>query len=217
VYIFLSACGNVSGITLRLLEQIKDKKPSVVLLISDESSLGKKYKLQQKVTLGVLQEYARSGLIENLYLLSNQFVEGLLDNVPIDQYYSAINEIICYVFNTVIWCKNNKPILETKEEEDSISTICTFGLLDLDNNLTVFYPLQNITKERYYYNLTEKDIKTNFKLLQKIKSTTNTTDLTAKTFAVYKTQHQQSLCILEARTHIIQPLSEEKENRNRTT
>lgn len=210
ICIFLSACGNISGISLRVIEQLKHKNISVILILSDDSSLGKKSKLQQKVTVGVLQEYARSGLLQNLYLISNNSLEPLLNDIPLDKYYSALNELICYVFNSVMWCRNNKPLMETKDETDDISRIGTYGILDLDNNLTMFYPLQNTTKERYYYNLTNTEIKTNFKLLQKIKAMTVTNDLTTKTFAVYKTEHGQSICFVEARTHIVQPVNQEQ-------
>jgi hypothetical protein len=215
VYLFLSACGDISGITLRVLEQLKEKKVSVVLVISPEDVLGKRSKLQQNLVVGVLQEYARSGLLECLYLIENSKVETLLSDIPLDKYYDSLNEAICYVFHNLLWCKNNKPVFETKEEESEIAKISTFGILDQEEKLVLFYEMENVTKQRFFYNFSEKEIKTNGKLLQDIKRYVRSDDQTNRTFAIFSVSDGHYSCLVEARTHFVQ--KNEKEINNERT
>ena len=64
--------GHISAMCLRIMEQIKDKCEISVLYIRPELSLLSKTKsLHEKATYNILQQFARSGLLKMLYLVSN--------------------------------------------------------------------------------------------------------------------------------------------------
>ncbi len=55
-------------------------------------------KILDKVVFSVLQEYARSGLLNSFTAISNVDVEKSIGNIPIKTYYDQINDSI---FSTV--------------------------------------------------------------------------------------------------------------------
>ena len=205
VFVFLSASGNISGLTLRVLEKIKSSKISVVCFNTDESLLSSTGKLQQKIVTNVLQEYARSGLLEKVYLVNNSNLESLLDDIPLDQYYQKLNELFCYTFHSIMYFKNSKPLFETKEDINEIDRICTIGLYDMENGNKPFFNMNHITKQRFYFSFSKEDIKKDGKLLQNIKNKIlNNEEETAKTFAIFESNQTDKYGFIEFTTHIVQ-------------
>lgn len=205
VFVFLAACGNISGLSLRVLEQLKAAKISIFLLINDETLLSNTAKIQQKIVTNILQEYTRSGLVNSLYLIDNQSIENLLENIPINEYYEKLNESIAYFFHNLMYFKNTKPLLETKEDP-SIANIRTIGFVR-NSELSLFYSLKEIKNIRYYYSVPKSELKSNGKLLQNIKldlkkSTEN--DMISRSFALYEADDKNNFIIVEAKTHIVQ-------------
>lgn len=202
-YVFLSASGNISAILLKTLEQIKTHKLNVIFITSDAKLLSTTGRLQQNLVTGIMKEYARSGLIESVRFLDNQLLEEMIGDCPIDEYYSSLNNFICYMFHSFMFLKNTKPLMETKEENNQISRICTFGLLDKQNNKKMFYKLNNVTQERYYYSFSKLDLSKNNKILQNIKSNLTEESDVIKTFAVYETEETDKYVLIEQKTHIL--------------
>ena len=61
-YIVIGGSGDISAMSLRVMEAIKDKKRiSVVYIQPDRSLLSERKKKHERVTFNVLQQYARSG------------------------------------------------------------------------------------------------------------------------------------------------------------
>lgn len=204
-YVFLSASGNISGLSLKVLEKLKNNNLYVVCFLSDESLISDISKKQQRIVANVLQEYARSGLLEKVYLVDNSNLELLLEDVPLDQYYEKLNEIFCYTFHSIMYFQNSKPLFEAKENNSEIDRISTFALYDGEQK-KMFYNLKYTTKERYYYSFSKEDIKKDGKILQNIKTSLlkGGEGETAKTFAIYETQHTDRYAFVELTTHITQ-------------
>ena len=72
--IWLIVCGaaRVSGTTLAILEQIKDREVKVMYIVPDSFFMSATQKKQHRVVFNVLQEYARSGMIHSLWLVDNK-------------------------------------------------------------------------------------------------------------------------------------------------
>lgn len=158
VFVFVSASGKISGLTLRVLEQLKGKNINVICISSDPITLSDMGNLQQNLVNGVLQEYARSGLISDLYLVNNKNIEELLQDVPLDEYWDQINETISYIFHTFLYFENTKPIMSFGNLEKNVSNIHTYCLLDRNDNKKMFYDLKYWTNEKYYFSYNkEKD------------------------------------------------------------
>lgn len=202
-WVMLSASGNISGITLRVLEQLKENKINVLCVTTSDGSLSNTAKLQQNLVKGVLQEYTRSGLLQQLLLIDNAKVEQLMGDVPLDEYWNKINEIITYSFHSIMCFRHLKPVLETKEEKSEITRITTIGLYGEDKKKNLFYDLQHITNERYYYAFSKKDIKGNGKILATIKADLLFEDAISRTFAIFETEKTDPYAYMEVCTHII--------------
>jgi len=202
-FVFVTASGTISGLLLRVLEQLQGNTLHVVCLVSDPGLLSPVGRLQQNLVQGVLKEYARSGLLEKLVLIDNAKVENLLGDVPLNEYYDKLNDTIVYAFHSLMCLQHSKPILETKEQGDEISRITTIGLFDKNKNKNLFYDLEYPTQERYYYSFSQQDIKTNPKILQNIKKDLTKVEDLSITFAVYETNVTDPYAFLEVKTHFV--------------
>lgn len=208
VYLFLSAPGAISGAALRILEQLKGNRLNVVCIHSDAVTLSRVGNLQQNVVSGVLQEYARSGLLDSLYLLDNSKIEDFLEDVELDQYWDKINEVICYFFHTFMYFKNTKPLFESTEEENKIANIKTFGYLDKQNNKKMLFDLQNVKNEIYYYSYVKKIHGNSKAYLKQIKEKIQQRPLVVEAFKIYEGSENEETTYIVGETHIIQTLKE---------
>ena len=66
ICIFAGA-GMISGVSLRMLETIKDGKIKIIFIKSDKQFLSGVGSLQEKATFGIMQEYARSAVFEKIF------------------------------------------------------------------------------------------------------------------------------------------------------
>ncbi len=210
VFLFLSASGNISGSALRILEQLKGNKTNVVCIHSDPITLSPVGTLQQNLVSNVMQEYSRSGLINKVYLIDNSKIEELLEEVPLDQYWEKINEVISYVFHTMMCFKHTKPMMESGESEEGIAKIATFGLLDINKNKKLFYDLKHITSQCYYYSYSKEREGKNKNFLKEVKTRmVEEEGVSSKSFKIYDTSGQDSTTYIECITHILQYTKEE--------
>ena len=204
VYVFLNCSGNISGISLRVLQQLKNKDLNVICISTDPSLLSTAGKMHQNVVQGVLQEYARSGLLQKLYLIDNQYIESLIGEVSLSEYYQKINEIIAYTFHTMMFFENAKPILSSKEEKSDISRISTFGILDSEKNKKLFYDIKEVRFEKYYYSKSKDELDKNKKILQEIKEDLVEEENISKSFSIFESETQDQNTYIELSTHIVQ-------------
>ena len=204
VYVFLNCSGNISGITLRVLQQLKNKELNVVCVSTDPSLLSTSGKMQQNIVQGVLQEYARSGLLQKLYLIDNQCIEDLIGDVSLTEYYQKINEVIAYTFHTMMFFENAKSVLSSKEEKTDISRISTFGILDSEKNKKLFYNIKEVRFEKYYYSKSKDELDKNKKILQEIKEDLIEEENVSKSFSIFESETQDQNTYIELSTHIVQ-------------
>ena len=201
--------GHISAMCLRVMEQIKDKCEISVLYVKPDTSLLSKNKtLHEKATYGILQQYARSGLLKMLYLVSNINLENILGEVPIIGYNSKINELIVSTVHMVNVFRNSSPVMGGIEDPQEASRIATFGISDIEGNEEKSFFTLDRTKEKcYIYSINEERLKTEGGLRKKIVSTvkeqSETEDLKVS-FGVFPTNYQQDYCYILNYTSIIQ-------------
>ena len=70
-FFVVGGSGKISCCSLRILEKIKNLPISIIYIKPDYDLLNKVQKMQDRVVFGVLQEYARSGVFDEIYLISN--------------------------------------------------------------------------------------------------------------------------------------------------
>jgi len=201
--------GHISAMCLRIMEQIKDKcELSVLYIRPDTSLLSKNKSLHEKATFNILQEFARSGLLRVLYLVSNINLENILGEVPIIGYNSKINELLVSTIHMINVFKNSEPVMGKIEDPRDVCRIATFGISDIEEKEEKsFFPLDNIMEKCYIYSINEERLKTEGDLRKKIVSTvkeqSEAEDLKVS-FGVFPTNYQQDYCYILNYTSIVQ-------------
>ena len=72
IYVVVAGNGKISGGILRLLEQLKNNKLTILYIQPDLSLASEVQRIQEKIVRNVLQEYARSGpIVESIWLVDN--------------------------------------------------------------------------------------------------------------------------------------------------
>jgi hypothetical protein len=207
VHFFMAGSGKVSGAALTTLEQIKDRKLKINYIRPDLHSIGSVATKRERVVFSVLQQFARSGLFDNLTLIDNNSMESILGDVPLIGYHDRLNELLASTYHMINVFSNSKAIMGSGNERQEISRISTIGLFDVQTgDEQLFYPLDRITEKTFFFAYNEERLRTDGTLGKKIKEIMNKKlDTGIKTsYNVYTTQYEEDYGYCIARTSIIQ-------------
>jgi len=197
VIVIICGTGKISGGALRLLEQLKENKITV-LYIQPDLSLASEIQLkQERVVRNVLQEYARSGAIEALWLFDNQCVEQGIGEVPIMGYYDILNQAIVNTVHMINIFKNTEPVIGSFIQPSQLSRIATVGIMNVDEQTEKwFYDLTNVRDVVYYYGINQKELEEDGTLFRKITDYVKAqVDTGANvSYGVFKTAYDQKYC-----------------------
>jgi hypothetical protein len=211
VWVIVSGASKESGMTLRLMEQFRHCEIKVAYIYPETMFLDDSSKKRNRVCFNVLQEYARSGLLDSIYLFCNKKMDEILDTACITNYYTSINEAITSVIHYYNYYGGVIPEFGKMREPKEISRIRAFGIHDLEKNeKKMFFPLDNITEKCYIINITEQDLLENKVILSQIKQKVKG-DIDSSlnsSFVIFQTQHKANFCHTINYTHYIQ--SEDK-------
>ena len=192
--IWFIVCGaaKVSGATLSILEQIKDRDIKIMYIIPDPFFLSKTQKMQHKVVFNVLQEYARSGMIHSLWLFDNKIISSIVGEGALGSYYDNANA----------------PIMGNLHEPKDISRIRTVSIGELEKNEeNLYFLLDNITESCYYYSISSYKKENDKHLLNNIRTYLQTKDNT--TFGIWENGSEHSIFYSIKFTHYIQGVIDE--------
>tara|TARA_R110002110_G_scaffold263360_2_gene479093 strand:+ start:19956 stop:20798 length:843 start_codon:yes stop_codon:yes gene_type:complete len=151
VQVFVMGASYSSNYTLAILQQIKDKKIELYYIQPDTTLLAGVPKLIEATTFGVLQEYARSGLLENITLVSNLKIEEIVTDVPVKQYYSTLNSTIQSTVHYLNYFEHNEPEIGVMAPSAEICRIRTLGMLNMKNLEEKWFFDLDIEREVCYY------------------------------------------------------------------
>lgn len=168
VLLILDGSNDISGGSLKLLKQLSNCKIKVLYLKPDPDILGVTAKLQERLTFNVLQQYARSGVFEEIYLTSNLELEKIIGNIPIINFNDSLNELIFNCYSSVNLFNEMHGIIDTSIKKENFWRINTLGVYDLENNIEkLFYRLDYIDRKLYYISVPKERL-TNDQTLLKI-------------------------------------------------
>ena len=207
VIFILCGAGSITGCTLRLLEQLSDVSISVLYVEPDMSFLSETETAQERVVKNVLQEYARSGVFERIYLVSNAQIEKSIGDIPIISYYDTINQAIVNTIHMVNVFSNSEPVLGTFTEPHEIARVSTVGILNIEEaEEKWFYDLQLPRDVVYYYGISEDDLKTDGTLFKRIKEyiKDKLEEKINVSYGVYKTNYEQKYCYCVKYSSVVQ-------------
>ena len=133
VQFFIVGGSYSSNYSLGILQQIKDKKIDVFYIKPDTELLTGYPVLIESTVFGVLQEYARSGLLNSITFISNPNVEGCIGDLPIKTYYEQINHFIFSSVHHLNYFSHTEPEIGQVSKPAEINRIRTFSALNLKN------------------------------------------------------------------------------------
>jgi len=197
VYVVVAGAGTISGGVLRLLEQIKNNSITVLYIQSDLSLLSETQKMQEKIVVNILQEFARSGMIAGIWLIDNQRVERGIGDVPIMGYYDVLNQAVVNMIHMINVFKNSEPVIGNFMKPSELSRIATIGILDIEESTERwFFDLTNPRDVVYYYGINEEELREDGTLFKKITNYVKSKldDKINVSYGVYKTTYDQKYC-----------------------
>jgi hypothetical protein len=163
-FFVVGGSGDISAMSLRIMEQIKEKSKIDVLYIKpDTFMLNQTKAMHEKVTYNVLQHYARSAAINAIMVVSNPQLESILGEVPIIGYYDKLNELLVSTIHMINVFKNSEPVMGglTSINKDSTKRIYTVGIFDIEKNEEkLFFPLDTARDMGYIYSIRKEKLQT---------------------------------------------------------
>jgi len=152
----LSGAGDVSGAALRVLDQLKTNNIEIVYVKPDIGQLSEEQILKERLCFGVLQQYTRSALFSNMFIIDNVCVEQVLGSVSLKNYWKDINNVISSTIHMSNVFKHTEPLLTTMSRKRETVRIGTYGVVNSETGKEkLFYDLQNTRLKSYFYSLTE--------------------------------------------------------------
>ena len=190
--VILGGSGEISGGILRLLQQIPFQV-SVLYVKPDVDLLSELAYKQERLVFQVLQQYARSGLINKMFIASNSQCESILGDLTINNYFDRINELIASTFHMHNVFQNIDPIIQTQSAPQEICKIATFGLIDEKGKETPFYDLSFPREKHLYYSICKKNLESDASLIKNIKKQVRDrmTEKMKVSYSVYENNYEQ--------------------------
>jgi hypothetical protein len=169
-YLFIvGGGGTVSGASLRILEQLKNRDVYILYIKPETDLLSQTRKMQHRVVFNVMQEYARSNMFKRMFVVSNPEVEDIIGGVPITKYFDMVNETIVSAVHMLNVFSNTEPIMSTTSDPVAPARISTFGYLDMETGeKKMFYPLENPREMVYFYSIDADQLESDGSLLKAI-------------------------------------------------
>jgi len=211
VLVAVCGSGQISGGILRLLHQLKGNKVSVLYIQPDLALAGETQKTQERIVRNVIQEYARSGLIEMVYLMDNLQVERGIGEVSIMGYYDVLNQAIVNTFHMLNVFRNTEPVMGNFIKPSPLSRIATIGILEVDEGKEKwFYDLTEPRDVVYYYGINEEQLTEDGTLFGKITAYVKGRLLPGVdvSYGVFKTTYDQKYCYCIKYSSMVQSYKE---------
>ena len=224
--VILGGSGMSSGASLMVLQALKKSSDISVLYVCPEEVelLSGVRKALERTTYYVLQEYARSGEFEQIFLISNPAIEVILGGVSLKKYYESINDVIVSNFLLLEALSEIEMLHGSISEPFPQSRIKTFGLVDVETGEErLFFPMQALEMEQkstpniplekqYYYAISSNQLENDDQVLTSIREHMRTRlgDDVRVSYGIYEVPYDTSYAYCVSCSAEIQP----EENRH---
>ena len=190
----LGGSGDITGASLRILHAARRCDITVLYIKADQSLLSTVGQLQQRATFHILQEYARSGVFKEIFLLDNLMVSAIMGDVPIADYYSSINKMVVPMIHWLNVFNNSTPVMTTFSPLAETSRVKTISMVDMESGSEkMLFSLDNATEARYYYAISAKSLKEDSSLNNKIRNQIKERNVRTS-FAIHETAYDNNFC-----------------------
>jgi hypothetical protein len=153
-----------------------------------------------------LQEYARSGVFADIFLISKVKMEEALGNIsPID-YDQTIATAVASSVNLINYFSKTKSIVGTDNTPKRHEKIKTIGLVSYKDSIEkAFFDLNIIVNKKYYYGMKEEELRTDNELLKKIREQVNQLSGDASSsYDVFPTDYEEPHVVCVLTTSVVQ-------------
>jgi hypothetical protein len=210
VLFVMAGGGKIAGASLRILEAVKDCNLSIIYVKPDLQLIGGKKYILDRISYYILQEYARSGIFERIYLTYNPSVENATGDVAVRGYFDELNNTIVSTHHMINIFNNTESVFENKSEPEDHVRISTCGVVDPDTGEErLLFPLENITDKTYYIAVNKEVLedKTFFKeLKENMKKKAEQQDI-GVSYVINETEYEDSYVYVVA--HSDEPQGED--------
>lgn len=166
----LCGAGTVSGAVLRILEQLNNNNVKILYIRPRLSELSSVQKTRHKIVNQVLQEYCRSAKLKEMTIVDNSLIESLLSEIPLDNYWAPINQLIGDTFHMINFFKKSSPLLKSSNAIPKTAMVSTYSLIDFSKmDEKKLYNLSFPRAKSYYFGLGKQFIKENKDILTQVR------------------------------------------------
>ena len=199
--VFLCGASKSAGITLRALQSLHKNgvKMDIVYFMPETEVLSEMKILAERSTMGILQNYARSGLFGKICLVSNVELEKIARSTNVYEYYEQINRVFTSSYYMMDVFRNTRPVTSTFSRPKPSCRITTIGLGSLDNQEKLLFPFKQEVEVVYYFGINEEKLRTEENLFRTItnKVKSRITEETKVSFGIYPTQYEADYIYVE--------------------
>ena len=208
ITMILSGCGMISGASLAILQQVRDRKINIIYVRGGERRLSQRARMTERSTFGIMQEYARSDLFNSFQVVSNKSLQQILGKTPVIGYYDALNGLLVNTIHMINVFDNSDPVASDFSPVSEINRISTYGISKFgekeEENL--FFPLDNVRQKRYYFAINKKQLEADGDINNKIDEylehpSEQEIDIS---YGIYPTNYEENFVYYKAYTNSIQ-------------
>ena len=106
----VAGSSKISCASLRILEHIRHLPIRILYVMPDLDFLDDTQRMQERLVRAVLQEYTRSGVFEEICLISNKLLDDIVGGAPVIGYYDKLNEALIPTVHMINVFMNTNPI-----------------------------------------------------------------------------------------------------------
>ena len=207
VQVFVMGSSMSSNYVLGILQQIRDKEIDLFYIQPDTQLLTGVPKMLERITFGILQEYARSGMFKSIPLISNLYLEQILGELPIKTYYNLLNQTIFSTVHYLNYFEYSEPEIGQTAKPADLNRIRTVAMLNMENlEEKWLFDLDNPRELCYYICINEERLATEGGLHKKLVDMLKerpTNAFRKMSYAIYETDHEDfGFCV--AHTNVVQ-------------
>ena len=199
--------GKVSSASLAILHNLRKTKINLLYVKPSISLLNETQQQLERMTFGVFQNYARSGLFERMYIVCNETIEQNAGGLSIKNYYEKINEMIVSTFHMINVYGHNKTITNTFCQPPLGARISTLGFSNFEKNEDkLFFSLDKTTDVVYYCAYNKEKLETDSSLMNQIKNVIlkKKEENVRATYGIYETDYDDDYINCVFHTSVIQ-------------
>ena len=203
VLFIVAGGGKISGASLAILEQIRNKNVEILYVRPDLDTLSGVNIQSEKIVSQVLQNMTRSGVFQKMYLFDNQKIQEILQGVSLLKLNDSINEVIARSYDLTNFYQGQESVFGQSGQVDEISRIATFGFISFDDDIhRMCFDLENITHAEIFYVVNEKILDEDSELLYKI--SVSHEDMKSLQYSVHPSEYEGVQAYCRLHTHYIQ-------------